>query len=127
MVSRMLKQINFAVIMFNQGVAQCISMVLILAFLYISKGDVPFQGYSVSIYSELVLGVAINCTGVNLSCIAYQKANPAIAGLFMYLGVAYHYLVDKLLFQQELAMMQIVGLSMSLTFTILVAIYRMLQ
>ena len=99
-------------------------MTCILTCIYASTGRITILDYTLPVYSEAIVAVFINCAGVNLLCIAYQKANPAIVGLFMYIGVAYHYLVDKILFEQELGTMQIIGLSMSLTFTVLVALYR---
>ena len=75
----------------------------------------------------MIIAVVVNVLGTNLACICHQRANPAIVGLFMYIGVAYHYLVDKVLFKQELGTGQIIGLTMSLTFTVLVALYRMHQ
>ena len=72
----------------------------------------------------MIAGV-INCAGLNLVLIAYQNANPSIVGLFMYIGVAYNFLVDKFFFTLDLDALQILGLTISMSFTVLVAIRRM--
>ena len=59
---------------------------------------VPFIYDSWYIYLELFIAGAANVAGLSSILIAYQNANPAIVGFFMYLGVGYNFIADKYLF-----------------------------
>ena len=62
-----------------------------------------------------------NVAGLSLVLIAYQNANPAIVGMFMYLGVVYNFLADFIIFNSQISTLQLLGASISLLFTLAVA------
>ena len=125
--SRVLKQVNFAVIMFNYGLTQALIFGFILLGLYTQNTRLPFNYDSFTTYAELLISNLANVAGLSLILVAYQNANPAIVGMFMYLGVAYNFLADFILFNAQISSMQIVGASISLFFTLAVAVYKMQQ
>ena len=119
--SRVLKQVNFAVIMFNYGLIQALIFGFILLGIYAQNTRLPFNYDSISTYTELLISNLANVAGLSLVLIAYQNANPAIVGMFMYLGVAYNFLADFIIFNSQISTLQLLGASMSLLFTLAVA------
>ena len=124
--SRMIKSINYAAIMVYQGILQIIVMTCILTAVYVYTNDMPLVYASWTIYGYIVIASIINVAGLALVLIAYQSTNPAIVGLFMYIGVAYNFVADKLFFTLDLNNLKILGLSISMGFTVLVAVKRMI-
>lgn len=120
--SRVLKQVNFAVIMFNYGLIQALIFGFILLGIYAQNTRLPFNYDSISTYAELLISNLANVAGLSLVLIAYQNANPAIVGMFMYLGVAYNFLADFIIFNSQISTLQLLGASMSLLFTLAVAV-----
>ena len=124
--SRAIKSINYAAIMVYQGILQVIVMTCILTAVYVYTNDMPLMYASWNIYGYIVIASIINVAGLALVLIAYQSANPAIVGLFMYIGVAYNFVADKLFFTLDLNNLKILGLSMIMGFVILVAVKKMI-
>ena len=87
----------------------------------------PFNYDNWYIYGELIIASIANVAGLSSILIAYQNANPAIVGFFMYLGVGYNFVADKYLFDITFNTMQIVGVIISLFFTLIVAADKMLR
>ena len=125
--SRMLKRVNFATIMFYYGLFSAHIFGFIILGMCVFSKKVPFIYDSWYIYLELFLAGAANVAGLSSILIAYQNANPAIVGFFMYLGVGYNFIADKYLFDIHFSNMQIVGVVIGLFFTLIVATEKMIN
>ena len=125
--SRVLKQVNSSVIMFNYGLTQAQILSFILVGIYMSKNRIPFIYESWHVYRDILIANIISVAGNFLLLIAYQNANPAFVGIVMYLGIGYNLLADLVLFNAGFSFMQILGISIALFFTIVVAISKMQQ
>ena len=122
--SRRLKQIHFAVIQFCYGViAASITAIMLMSYC-IAKSHVPYQYDSHWIYLEVLACAFLNMCGQNLMTYANQFANPATVGLIAYMGVIYNVIFDLYIFDITFLPLQIIGAVICLTFSILVAIYK---
>ena len=125
--SRILKRVNFAVIMFNYGFLQANIFGFILLGIYAWTNRLPCIYDSWTIYGELLIANILNLVGLGGILIACQNANPSLVGMIMFLGVGYNFLADFVIFNTQISGMQLVGVSISLFFTLIVAAYKMQQ
>ena len=85
----------------------------------------PFKYESGWTYLQILVASSFNMMAQNLFTETNQRACPATVGLIAYCGVFYNFLADVLLFHLKFNLLQIVGVSIAIFFSVAAAIYRM--
>ena len=122
--SRKLKSLHFAVMQTLQASlsAICFGGVLLCHCTY--KGVVPYVYDSWWIYLEMLLAAALNTMAQSLTTYSNQYSNPANVALFAYMSVLYSFLVDITIFGETFTPLQLIGVSITLSFSVAAAIYK---
>ena len=87
----------------------------------------PFVYDSGMAYLQILAASSFNLMAQNLFTATNQRACPATVGLVAYCGVLYNFLADVLLFHLKFNLLQIVGVSIAIFFSVAAAIYRMVM
>ena len=122
--SRKLKSLHYGVIQFVYALMSSIITGFVLLGFCIAKQEVPFAYETWWIYFEVLSAAALNMMGQSLTTYSNQYANPATVGLISYMGVAYSFIVDLTIFNSTFTYMQLVGVAITLSFTVAAAIYK---
>ena len=124
MASRKLKSIHFAVIQFAYGCLASVVTCIILIVVCCVQNHVPYSYDHYWIYLEVLLCAFLNMMGQNLMTYSNQFSNPATVGLIAYMGVAYNFIVDFTVFDITFVTLQIVGVVICMTCSILASAYK---
>ena len=122
--SRRLKSIHYAVIQFTYGLFASIAMGIYLIAGCISARHIPYLYDEWQVYFMILLCAFLNMVSQNLTTYCNQYSNPGTLGIYMYMGVAYNFAADLLIFDIEFVKLQVIGVAISLTFSITAALYK---
>jgi drug/metabolite transporter (DMT)-like permease len=122
--TRKLKSLNFGVISFFYSLTSTVCIGIVFLAFCVSKGQVPYVYESWWIYLELLTAAAINMVGQSYNTYSYQHGNPTTVSLINYMGVLYNFLVDLTIFNATFTSLQLTGVSITLSFSVVAAIYK---
>ena len=100
--NRRMKEVNFAVLQFNQAFVSTVVSGTIMVIVCIHAKSLPFNYASYWTYAEMVAAALANFFGQTLFVIAEQNANPATVQLLAYVGVFYMFGSDYVFFHQTI-------------------------
>ena len=125
--SRKLRVLDCSVIQFNYALTSTVVMGLCLLATKGQHKSTPFVYDSGMAYLQILAASSFNLMAQNLFTATNQRACPATVGLVAYCGVLYNFLADVLLFHLKFNLLQIVGVSIAIFFSVAAAIYRMVM
>ena len=123
--TRMLKEINFAVIQFTYAVTAVFFLGICVFAEHLSSGLGTYFVYkSWTTYLEILAVAVLNFISQN--CVTYtnQNAKPTNVSLMMYIGVVYSFFIDKFLFNHVFSGLELAGVMTCLACSVACATYR---
>ena len=122
--NRRMKEVNFAVLQFNQAAVSSTITGVIMVMICIHAKQIPFMYDSYWTYLEMIAAALANFFGQTLFVIAEQNANPATVQLLAYVGVFYMFGSDYFFFHQTITPIQQLGVSICLASSVGVVVYK---
>ena len=93
---------------------------------YIKTREVPYVYDSIWIYFEILAGCIVYACAQNTMTVANQNANPTTVSLIRYIGVAYSFLADYLLFELNLSALQVIGVIICVISSVSAIVYKLI-
>ena len=125
--SNKMKGVNFLVITFYLSLLTMIVCILLICVEYLVGGRTPFHGVTVVTTLKMLAASAANFFAVNMFTQANQLGLPATVALLSYVQILYNYLADTIYFNLSFTMMQYVGMLVTLSFMLLIALKKLMD
>ena len=122
--SRKLKSLHYGVIQFVYALMSTICTGIVLLGFCVAEGEMPYVYESWWIYLEVLISSALGMLGQSLMTYSNQHANPSTVALISYMGVSYTFLVDLTIFNSTFTYLQLIGVAITLSFSVAAAIYK---
>ena len=124
--SRKVPHINFAVLSYHYGILLTLVTAIPIFITYIKTREAPYVYDSWWIYLEILAGCIVYACAQNTMTVANQNANPTTISLIRYVGVAYSFLADYLLFELNLSNLQVIGLIICINASVSAILYKLI-
>ena len=124
--SRMLKELNFAVIQFVYSLTSSVLMGICVGVARYSTNPENglFHYDAWSTYGEILMICVLNMICQNMFTYANQNSNPTTVGLMIYMGIFYSFLLDHFAFKISFPPLELAGVFVCLACCMAVAVYK---
>lgn len=98
-----------------------------LVFVSIRSDEPPFQGVNLQSWIEALATTLLNFVGTFTVILCNQHGNPATVAVISYVGFGYSLLFDLVFFDANFTPLEYVGVSITLAFSSLAALYKLFK
>ena len=119
MLTRRMQKINFAVMLFYYSLVACpCTAIMILGETWVNDHAIRMFSYNGTQFLWMIGVSAVNFIGLNASTIAMQNERSGFVTLIGYIGLVYAFLGDMIIFKEQLAWLELLGISIVLCMNI---------